>query len=208
MIFAYMLNTIFPHGFTFEGLVFTSDGVGVGVGVVSGIVSGVESVYNLLKIKNHSRKRSDKRDGIGVESERFHFLTTPSLTFRLYMVLWKPDCRSRNDEPITVHIPSFVIGLVLPLLLATPTNQFSLYRKNGVVSGILQFYFLPGCRTCKTTTTTTTTTTTEAAKKGDNRTKTVTRSSGKNSITKESFFLAKIMNACFTTRSAFIHKGS
>ena len=164
MIFTYRLNTIFPHGFTFEGLVFTSDGVGVGVGVVSGIVSGVESVYNLLKIKNHSRQRSDKRDGIGVESERFHFLptplTTPSLTFRLYMVLWKPNCRSRNDKPITVHIPSFVIGLVLPLLLATPTNQFSLDRKNGVVSGILQFYFLPGCRTWKTTTTTTTTTTT------------------------------------------------
>ena len=117
------------------------------------------------------------------------------------------DCRSRNDKPITVQIPSFVIGLVLPLLLATPTNQFSLDRKNGVVSGILQFYFLPGCRTCKTTTTTTTTTTTEAVKKGDNRTKKVTRSSGKNSITKESFFLAKIMNACFTTRSAFTHKG-
>ena len=61
MIFTYRLNTIFPHGFTFEGLVFTFDGVGVGVGVVRGIVSGVESAYNLLKIKNHSRKGPAKR---------------------------------------------------------------------------------------------------------------------------------------------------
>ena len=58
MIFTYRLSAIFPHCFTFEGLVFTySDGVGVGVVLVSGIVSGVESAYNLLKIKNHSRKQ-------------------------------------------------------------------------------------------------------------------------------------------------------
>ena len=45
----------------------------------------------------------------------------------------KPDCRSRkqkrSDKPITVTFPRFVIGLVLPLLLATPVTQFSLDRK-------------------------------------------------------------------------------
>ena len=42
-------------------LVFTSDGVGIGV---------VKSAYDLVKIKNRSRKRSHKRDGIGVRRIR------------------------------------------------------------------------------------------------------------------------------------------
>ena len=44
-------------------MVFTSDGVGVGVRVVSGVV---KNAYDLVKIKNRSRKRSHMLDGIGV----------------------------------------------------------------------------------------------------------------------------------------------
>ena len=38
-----------------------------------------KSVYDLVKIKNQSRKQSHKRNGVGVRrSERFHFLSTAS----------------------------------------------------------------------------------------------------------------------------------
>ena len=40
-----------------------------------------KSVYDLVKIKNQSRKQSHKRNGVGVRrSERFHFLPTPLTT--------------------------------------------------------------------------------------------------------------------------------
>ena len=35
--------------------------------------------------------------------------------------------QKRKDKPVTMHVPT--LGLVLPLLLATPTTQFSLDRK-------------------------------------------------------------------------------
>ena len=58
------------HFHTLLRRVFTSDGVGVGV--------GRKSAYDLVKIKNRSRKRSHKRDGIGVRRIRtFPFLPTP-----------------------------------------------------------------------------------------------------------------------------------
>ena len=45
---------------------------------------GRKSAYDLVKIKNQSRKRSNKGDGIGVRKIRtFPFLSTPPLTFRL-----------------------------------------------------------------------------------------------------------------------------
>ena len=71
------------------------------------------------------------------ESERFHFLatplTTPSLLFRL-------ECSENQIVGVGSTFPRFVIGLVLPLLLPTPTIWFSLDHKrnvsDGVVSGI------------------------------------------------------------------------
>ena len=87
-------------------LVFNSDGVGVGV--VSGVTSATES-------ESH-------------ESERFHFLptplTTPSLTFRLWssenriVVVGSRSWRTNQSQ---CTFPRFVIGLVLLLLLPTPT---------------------------------------------------------------------------------------
>ena len=65
-------------------LVFTSDGVGR----CRSRKRSRKSAYDLVKIKHRSRKRSHKRDGIGVIRIRtFAFLptplTTPSLTFCL-----------------------------------------------------------------------------------------------------------------------------
>ena len=65
-------------------LVFTSDGVIVRVGVVR----SCKSAYDLVKIKNRSRKGCHKRDEIRVRRIRmFPFLPTPlptpSLTFCL-----------------------------------------------------------------------------------------------------------------------------
>ena len=60
------------------------------------------------------------------------------------MIKWKPDCRSWKQKRKVNHsqctFPCFAIGLVLPLLLPTPTIWFSLDHKrnvsDGVVSGI------------------------------------------------------------------------
>ena len=93
-----------------------------------------------MKIKNRSRKRSHKRDGIGVRRIRtFPFLptplTTPSLTFRL----WSSEnqivgvgSRSRRINQSRCTFSRFVIGLVLPLLLPTLTIWFSLDHKRNV----------------------------------------------------------------------------
>ena len=118
-------------------LVFTSDGVGIGV---------VKSAYDLVKIKNRSRKRSHKRDGIGVRRIRtFPFLptplTTPSLTFRL----WSSEnqivgvgSRSGRINQSQCTFPRFVVGLVLPLLLPTPKIWFSLDHKRNVRDGVVR----------------------------------------------------------------------
>ena len=130
-------------------LVFTSDGVGVWIvsgvvralmtkwksklGVVSGVISATESESE--------------------ESERFHFLptplTTPSLTFRL----WSSENqivgvgrRSGRISQSECTFSRFVIGLVLLLLLPTPTIWFSLDHKrnvsDGVVNGIATLFSL------------------------------------------------------------------
>ena len=76
-----------------------------------------------MKIKNRSRKR----DGIGVRRIiTFPFLPTPFRTPSLTFRLWSSE--------------NYVIGLVIPLLLPTPTIRFSLNHKrnvsDGVVSGV------------------------------------------------------------------------
>ena len=79
------------------------------------------------------------------ESERFHFLPTPSLTFRLRSSekqIVGVRKRSGRINQSRCTFPRFVIGLVLPLLLASPTTQFSLNRNNGVVSGIRTLFSL------------------------------------------------------------------
>ena len=87
-----------------------------------------------MKIQNRSPQRSHKCDGIGVEriGPKPFPLTTPSLTFRL----WSSENHivgvgngSGWVNQLQCTFPCFVIGLVLLLLLATPTTQFSLDRK-------------------------------------------------------------------------------
>ena len=89
--------------------------------------------YELVKIENRSRKQSHKLDGIGVGTIRtFPFLpfpfTTPSL-----MIQGKLGCRSRKqkrkNQPIAKSGIQHCHWFILPLLLATPTKQFSLDRK-------------------------------------------------------------------------------
>ena len=107
-------------------LVFTSDGVGVGV--VSGVVRALK--YDLVKIKNRSRKRSHMRDGIGVRRIRtFPFLPTPSLTFRLGSSenqIVGVGSRSGRINQSQSTFPRLVVDLALLLLLPTPTIWFSL----------------------------------------------------------------------------------
>ena len=103
------------------------------IGVVSGVISATELESE--------------------ESERFHFLptplTTPSLTFRL----WSSENqivgvgnRSGRISQSQCTFPRFVIGLVLLLLLPTPTIWFSLDHKrnvsDGIVSGIGKLFSL------------------------------------------------------------------
>ena len=96
-----------------------------------------KSAYDLVKLKNRSRKRSHKLDGIGVGKIRtFPFSCYsayyPVASFRL----WSSEnqivgvgSRSGRISQSKCSLKRFVIGLVLPLLLATPTTQFSLDRK-------------------------------------------------------------------------------
>ena len=79
------------------------------------------------------------------ESERFHILPTPSPTFRLWssenQIVGVGKRRGRINQSLCTF-PRFVIGLVLPFLLASPTTKFSLNRNDGVVSGIRTLFSL------------------------------------------------------------------
>ena len=122
-------------------LVFTSEGVGVGV--VSGVVRA--RAYDQVKIKNRSRKRSHKCDGIGVRRIRtLPFLPTPLPTPSFTFHLWSSEnqivgvgSRSGRINQSKCTFPSFVIGLVLLLLLLTPTIWFSLDHKRNVSDGVI-----------------------------------------------------------------------
>ena len=86
-----------------------------------------------MKTKNRSRKQSHKLDGIGVGRIRtFPFLPIPFTTPSL-MIQWKLGCRSRKqkrkNQPIAKSGIEHCHWFILPLLLATPTMQFSLDRK-------------------------------------------------------------------------------
>ena len=89
--------------------------------------------YGLVKIENRSRKRSHKLNGIGfgrIRTFPFHPIafTTPSL-----MIQCKLGCQSRKqkwkNQPIVTTGVEHCHWFILPLLLATPTMQFSLDRK-------------------------------------------------------------------------------
>ena len=87
--------------------------------------------YNLVKMENRSRKQSHKLDGIGVGRIRtFPFLPIPFTTSSL-MIQWKLGCRSRKQKRKNQPIAKSGIEHChwFPLLLATPTMQFSLDRK-------------------------------------------------------------------------------
>ena len=86
-----------------------------------------------MKTENRSRKQSHKLDGIGVGRIRtFPFLPIPFTTPSL-MIQWKIGCRSRKqkrkNQPIAKSGIEHCHWFILPLLLATPTMQFSLDRK-------------------------------------------------------------------------------
>ena len=86
-----------------------------------------------MKIENRSRKQSHKFDGIGVGRTRsFPFLPIPFTTPSL-MIQWKLGCRSRKqkrkNQPIAKSGSEHCHWFILPLLLATPTMQFSIDRK-------------------------------------------------------------------------------
>ena len=102
-----------------------------------------KSAYDLVKIRNWSRVSGviSATESESEESERFHFLptplTTPSLTFRL----WSSEnqivgvgSRSGRISQSECTFPRFVIGLVLLLLLPTPTIWFSLDHKRNAAS--------------------------------------------------------------------------
>ena len=86
-----------------------------------------------MKIENRSRKQSHKLDRIGVgRITTFPFLPIP-LTTPSLMIKWKLGCRSRKqklkNQPIAKRGIEHCHWFILPLLLATPTMQFSLDRK-------------------------------------------------------------------------------
>ena len=100
-----------------------------------------KSAYDLVNFK----KIISATESESEESERFHFLPTPSLTFRL----WSSENqivgvgkRSGRKNQSRCTFPRFVIGLVVPLLLASPTTQFSLNRNDGVVTRIRTLFSL------------------------------------------------------------------
>ena len=100
-----------------------------------------KSAHNLVKIKNWSHKH----DGIRVRRIRtFPFLPTPLTTPSLAFCLWSSEnqivrvgsrCGRTNQSQCT--FPCFVIGLVLPLLLPTPTIWFLLDHKRNVSDGVV-----------------------------------------------------------------------
>ena len=97
-----------------------------------------KSAYDLEKITNRIVESGviSATESESEESERFHFLltplTTPSLTFSLWsdenQIVGVGSRRGRINQS-QCAFPRFVIGLVLPLLLAIPTTQFWLDHK-------------------------------------------------------------------------------
>ena len=103
------------------------------IGVVSGVISATESESE--------------------ESESFPSLPTPLTTLLLTFRLWSGEnqivgvgSRSGRIRQSECTFPCFVIGLVLLLLLPTPTIWFSLDHKrnvsDGVVNGIRTLFSL------------------------------------------------------------------
>jgi len=92
-----------------------------------------KKAYDLVKIEHRSRKQSHKLDRIRIGRIRtFPFLPIPLMT-PLLVILWKLDCRSRKqkrkNKPIARPGIKHCDWFILPLLLVTPTMQFSLGRK-------------------------------------------------------------------------------
>ena len=109
-------------------LVFTSDGVVVGI-----VVRVVRGLTTWVKIETRSCKQSHKLDRIRVGRIRtFPFLPIPLKTPSL-MIKWKLDCWSRKqkwkNKPIARPGIKYCVWLILLLLYATPTMQFSLDHK-------------------------------------------------------------------------------
>ena len=100
-----------------------------------------KSAYDLVKIKNWSHKY----DGIRIRRIRtFPFLLTPLMTPSLAFCLWSSEnqivrvgSRSRRINQSQCTFPCLVTGLVLPLLLPTPTIWFLLEHKRNVSDGVI-----------------------------------------------------------------------
>ena len=100
-----------------------------------------KSACDLVKIKNWSHKH----DGIRVRRIRtFPFLPTPLMTPSLAFCLSSSEnqivgvgSRSTRINQSQCTFLCFVIGLVLPLLLPTPTIWFLLDHKRNVSDGVV-----------------------------------------------------------------------
>ena len=107
------------------------------------VKTSLNDLNNNNKKKHRSHKRSYKRDGIGVRWIRaFPFLPTsltiPSLMFRLCCSENQIfESRSGGINKSQCTFPRFLIGLVLLLLLVTPTIWFSPDHWQNVSYGVV-----------------------------------------------------------------------
>ena len=102
-----------------------------------------KSAHDLVNIKKIIISATESESE---ESERFHFLQTPRLTFRLWssenQISVGVGKRSGRINQSQCTLPRFEIGLVFPLLLASSATQFTLDRNDGVVSVITSLFSL------------------------------------------------------------------
>ena len=89
-----------------------------------------KKAYDLVKIESRSRKQSHKLNGIGVGRIRmFPFLLIPFMTLSLMIQCCQSRKQKQKNQSIARPGVEHCHWFVLPLLLATPTMQFSVYHK-------------------------------------------------------------------------------
>ena len=119
-------------------LVFTSDRVGVISGVIRALMTWWKSKIQVVS-KVISVMESESK-----ESECFHFFR-PRLRLRHLRSAWSSEnqivrvgSRSGRINQSQCTFPRYVIDIVLPLLLPTPTIWFSLDHKRNISDGAVR----------------------------------------------------------------------